>query len=256
VPVPPPNAGSSAFLRPVASEAQLRDLLTDVRVVGIMISLGPQALRGVDLLIRTASKSGIRVPVIVDVPSSPLAFRQLVQLCRAGVQLRAALSFSGDNELRETIRAVSSGVHQSAAQYLVGCVAPALPPPVAPIVVPALLIGTRKANAGTLARATMLKGRTMRHRLSALGLPTATRLLGLVSGCHVAYETEVLGRSLRDAADDAGFGSEDELRTYLTRRTGLSPSAWRHRGISDSVRALQDQIGLPATCGGLPNPPG
>jgi len=43
-------------------------------------------------------------------------------------------------------------------------------------------------------------------------------LLGLVAGLNVAYNTEVLGMTLGEAATAAGFETEDALRKHLNRK--------------------------------------
>jgi hypothetical protein len=189
------------------------------------------------------TESPLHSPVLADVPPNSLAFRHVVDLSRTISDFRVSLQQCGPGDLvREILK--FDGTQHRIRDVLVSELLPFVGQYLSAILVPVLVLGDQKTSPRTIATASGLSGRTIRHRLLSAGLPSPAKVLGLVVGCRVAYDTEVRNLSLAVVARAAGFGSEDALRDYLKVRTGLSPTRWRDAGFAKSLELVRSRLFL------------
>lgn len=205
-------------------------------VVSIVLG-GDSSVPLLSIAKRGTERFGPRLALSVP-DACPSAIRQLWVLARSGLEFR--VTYQSESVSRSEQRRVDLDEEKANAvrEALILELAPLLSEETCVLVIPALLIGHRKASSRALATACAIPDRTLRARVARVGLPRPLRLLGLVAGCSVAYQTTYRTASFVEIARYLGFDSGDELRHYLVRRTGLTPTAWRRLGFERSVMYL------------------
>ena len=219
-------------------------MLSDRVVSGLVITVGAAGLRAVEVISQAAAIRALSVPVLVDVPPDPLAFRHVLELSRTVSDLRISLQMSGPVDLVLEIQKMDPRTSSQSRDRVASQLVPLVPRALADILIPAIVIGDRRTSPRTIETVSGVSGRTIRHGLSSAGLPSPGKILGLVAGCRVAHDTEIHNLSLAIVASRTGFGSEDALRDYLKARTGLSPSRWKAAGFAKSLDLVCSRLSL------------
>lgn len=228
-----------------SSERELEEVVREHKLDAILVIAGPDGIGAVSALRRAARrKSSIQCPVIVDVPPGRLALDQLAEMIRDGHRVRPALrGFLPDALMQELASLPATGT-LTAGEFLFAELVEKIPADQIPIVLPAFILGGKKVATKILLAASSRRERTVRNQLSTDGLPSPGKLLGLVAGFHVAYNTEVFGMTLGEAATVAGFDTEDALRKYLKPRSGINPGGWKKLGVFGSLLVLCTRLRL------------
>lgn len=238
------------------SQRQLEEAVCDPHLDAVLLELGIMAEDGLQVIQRAALADQARWRVIVIVPATPVAYRQLLGLLRSQIDVRIALEPLGGEAIVAATDGGIPALRPRCPDRLIAMVAPQLTDAASRIVIPALAVGYRRATLADLEGASGLSGRTLRGRLRRLGLPSPSRLLGLIVGCSVAFVCDQESVTLSVVAQRLGFETADELRKHLVRHTGHPPSQWRTHGFDNSVQRLVTRLnsvasveGRPKTCG-------
>ena len=204
----------------------------------VLLELGTRATPALQVIERVAARGAANRPIIVIVPNTRLGYRQLLKLLLMELEIRIVLKTLAAESLFEAAALGSATHRRRCVDQLSSMLATRLDEASSSVLLPVLTVGCRRSRMSELERASGMPGRTLRARLTRLGLPRPSRLLAHVVGCNVAFHCEQDEPKLSVVAQRLGFNSADELRKHLVRHTALTPSEWRALGFSASVQRL------------------
>lgn len=226
----------------LSSESELERAIQDRHFDAVLLELGTDAMDAMRVVERAAVSGAVNRPIIAVVPSTAVAFRQLLCLLQFRLEVRIALKTLCDDVKLQVLKPEKGTIWLGCGDRMSAMLAPSLTIETSSIVLPAILVGCRRSKCSALEDACGLPGRTLRGGVARLRLPRPSRLLGLVMGSSVAFHTDEGFIKLSGVAQRLGFDTTDELRRYLVRRTSLTPSGWRSLGFGASVQLLADRF--------------
>lgn len=233
-----PQTWLRATAHAFSDEHELRQLVRFRRLDAIVLRLGPTAVNAIIAVLAVhGGGAAVRCPLILDAFPSRLALDQIVGLSGAGLRLRVLLP-GGARRLEAEVAELPASSILSPTEYLLPRVAPLISPQFVDVVLPSLIVGATRVSTTHFEATCRRSGRSIRDALRSHSLPTTSRLLALVLGFGVAYNTQINEMSLAQSAAAAGVSSETALRRYLKTKTGMPPSQWRSLGPDGALARL------------------
>ena len=205
------------------SSQQLERILAEGPVACIVLCLGENGEASMLVLRELVQRGHTLPPIIAECPHVPAAFSQLRTLLDFVRDVRVALQSLGAAATDVEIERLRTR-GPTAREHILNALLPSLSQEMFGLLLPAITVGCEKSRPICFERAARSSSRALRHRLTQLQLPAPLKLLGLLVGCRVAFETELHGMNIATAAVVCGFLSSDELRMYLKSRTKLAPT--------------------------------
>jgi len=229
------------LIREWSSCDELLHVVRDNRVDAIVVPLGADGLEATEILRAVDTNRMELPPIIANFTTAPVSVDQAKQLTTAFSCVRLFFGVLGVTEMVAALDEFRRGELQ-ARDYLVHTLVPEIDRQLGSLLIPAIVIGCRRSSTADLSKASGIHERTIRNRLKSAGLPGPTELLGLITGCRIAFDTNVNQLSISLSATRSGFATGDELRDFLKTRTGLPPSFWKRTGLNGSIALLRERL--------------
>lgn len=198
----------------------------------VYVAGGENFSSGVDVLSRLRDS---HCTFLLVVPPRRSALRDIALLSR--FPGHAQIAICGLDECVESsiLRARRAPRVSSLLQHVVSHLTEHVPRELLLVSIGAAVLGLRKVTATALPRCLERPERSLRRTLASASLPTPSNYPALFTGVYLAYDTEVLDRSIAEVAVERGFSSTDDIRRYLITRTGLLPTRWKKLGFEEAL---------------------
>jgi AraC-like DNA-binding protein len=194
----------------------------DETAQALVCELGSGSAADVRGLLNELARRRSPMPAVVRFDLSRAGIRELLALPPRLANVR--LSLRGFDDVVEDLAGeLSTNRVPTAYLPIVEQLAPAAPSAIRDIVIGAIFVGRRRRSVAALADVCGVSRRTLEGRLSAVGDLGARALLGWMLALHAAWDLDVLSRTVKRAAVEAGFENRAAFSNYLKRHTAMSP---------------------------------
>ncbi len=204
------------------TQAEVLAALAEPGVSGLVWELSSKVPRLPEAIPAAIGVAAQRIPLLVRADYSSSNMREIVALASVAAQLRVSLC-NFDDLADDLTGMIADPPETNAEQMIIKTVAPRLDALVRHIIVVAAIIGKRRTHVTDVAHLTGLNERTLEWRFRAVGGPTPTKVLGWMVALHTMWRLEVLGWSVKRAADAAHFRDAAALSNYMYGHFGARP---------------------------------
>lgn len=222
-----------------STAAELAVALSAGRVDGVVTELRDVA--GTAIIDACARDDMVRVPMLVVLPLTPAAARDLLRLVSGGLNVTVVVR--GVDNLERAVSALhSQTVFPDAKARILSALGGMAPPALLEIVVGCVVVGTQRCRVSAVAVACGVSLRTLERRLATAHWPSGQRLLGSMLCLHSLWRLEELGWTTKRAAAAAGFRNPEVFANYAARHTGMRLRTLRNLGFGSFLNAFASQL--------------
>jgi hypothetical protein len=221
------TVASAVFPRTISTFARETDLIAALRSTNVSAVVWELSASTADQLHGVLEVAGgLGIPVLLRTTLSTATARELVRLGAHVRDVRVSLAGYDDLilDVQHLLRCAST---RSPALVILDRLKDRALTPGMEVVVASTILGKRRTTVRACGVALSVPVRTLEARLRAEGFPVARQLLGWSVSLHLLWRIDVLGYTLKTAADLGGFSSSEAASNYVERQVGYRPGLLR-----------------------------